>query len=191
MILPMQNRIFLALVGVFLLFLRGLQAHEINSNKLTLIMREKNHISLVFQINLIKAMNQVIAPQTGNGDFVLGLSGADPKIFQKAYDKTKTKIFNGIQITTKDQSKLVVKDWKWPDAKTIQNQFQSQIMEIMTGTHDHTKEPLVEINAELVSKLDLSEIKIQVLPEIQPILFISYKPSLLWSNLSKPSEIQF
>ncbi len=187
----MQNRTIIALIACLLVANSNLLAHDINSNKLTMIMREKNHISLVFNINFIKVMNQVIAPQTGSGDFVLGLSGADPKIFQKAYDKTKTKVYNGIQITTKDQTKLIIKEWKWPDAKTIQNQFQTQIMEIMTGSHDHTKEPMIEINAELVSKLDMSEIKIQVIPEMQPILFISYKPSIIWSSISKPSDIQF
>jgi hypothetical protein len=154
-------------------------------------MREKAHISVVLNINLLKIMNQVISPQTKYGDFVLTFSNLDAKNFQREYDKTKVKFSNGILITTKDQKKQTIRDWKWPEAKLIQSQFQMQVMEFMTGNHDHTKEPLVEVLGEILGKVDLSELQIQTIPEIQPILFISYKPSLIWSDQTKPVSIQF
>lgn len=154
-------------------------------------MREKNHISLIVNLNILKAMNQVIAPQTKYGDFILSFSNLDPKVFQREYDKTKAKIISGIVITARDQSKCSVKDWKWPESKTVQSQFQLYVMELITGNHDHSKDPIVEITGEIIDKTDKTKIQIQVIKEIQPILFISYKPNMVWSEESKSINIDF
>ena len=190
-----KSRIFLLLsLATFLLnFLIGknVDSHEINSNKISLIMREKNHISMILNLNLLKAMNQVVSPQTKYGDFVLSFSNIDPKTFQREYEKTKYKIISGITIYSKDQTKLNIKEWKWPDPKVVQSQFQVYVMELVTGSHDHNKDPISEITAEIIEKKEQTNIQIQVLKEIQPVLFISYRPSTSWSIENKPTSIDF
>lgn len=166
-------------------------AHDINSNKITLIMREKTHISVVMSINLLKAMNQAIAPETKYADFVLSLSNMDPKTFQKEYERTKAKIASGLYITSKDQNRSFIRDWKWPSPIVLQNQFQVYVMELVTGTHDHNKEPIVEITGEFIDKTDKSKFLIQVSKEIQPALLISYRPLTNWSSENKAIVIEY
>ena len=182
--------ICVVIVSVFTSF-RNTEAHDINSNKITLIMREKTHISVIMSINLIKAMNQAIAPETKYADFVLSLSNMEPKIFQKEYEKTKAKIASGLYIISKDQNRSFIRDWKWPSPIVLQNQFQVYVMELVTGTHDHNKEPIMEITGEIIDKNDKSKIQIQVSKEIQPILLVSYKPSTTWSNENIPIPVEF
>ena len=166
-------------------------AHDINSNKITLIMREKSHVSLIMNINLLKAMNLILAPQTKYADFILTFSNMDPKLFQKEYEKTKIKISSGIILLSKDQSKLPTREWKWPLASVLQSQCQVFVMELMTGNHDHSKEPILEVSTEIIDKTDKSSIQIQVLKEIQPILLISYKPVTNWGSETRPVTIEF
>jgi hypothetical protein len=179
------------LVLQIFLFLGNTSAHDINSNKITLIMREKTHISVILSINLIKAMNQTIAPETKYADFVLSLSNMDPKTFQKEYEKTKSKIASGIYITSKDQNRSFIRDWKWPSPIVLQNQFQVYVMELITGNHDHNKEPITEITGEFIDKTDKSKFQIQVSKEIQPVLLISYRPITNWSSENKAIAVEF
>lgn len=169
----------------------SLNAHDINSNKITLIMREKSHVSLIMSVNILKAMNQFLAPQTKYADFVLAFSNMDSKLFQKEYEKTKSKLTSGIQVSSSDQGKLIIRDWKWPQASVVQKQFQEYVMELVTGSHDHTKEPLLEVFAEIIDKADKTKIQVQIPKEIQPILFISYKPTTIWSRENKTTHVEF
>ena len=166
-------------------------AHDINSNKITLIMREKTHVSLIMSINLLKAMNLILAPQIKYADFILTFSNMDPKLFQKEYEKTKIKISSGIILLSKDQNKLPTREWKWPLASVLQSQCQVFVMELMTGNHDHSKEPILEVSTEIIDKTDKSSIQIQVLKEIQPVLLISYKPVTNWGSETRPTSIEF
>ncbi len=154
-------------------------------------MREKSHISVIISINLLKAMNQIVSPNMKYADFIITFSNMEPKLFQREYEKTKTKISSGLLVYAKDQSKLTTRDWKWPMPSELQNQFQIYVMELMTGNHDHSKEPVNEITAEIIDKTDKSSIQIQVLKEIQPILLISYKPTTNWGSENKATTINF
>lgn len=179
------------IILVVLLLQSRIYSHDINSNKISLIMREKNHVSLIMNLNLLKVMNQILSPQTKYGDFIITFSNMDSKNFHREYEKTKTKIISGIIITSREQGRLSFRDWKWPDLKVVQNQFQVYVMELVTGSHDHNKEPIVEITAEIIDKSDKTKIQIQVLKEIHPILLISYKPTTIWIEESKNIDINF
>ena len=150
----MQKIWFYIIALFFFLTVGNASAHDINSNKISLIMREKSHISVVMNINLLKAMNHVVSPQVKYADFIMTFSNMEPKLFQREYEKTKTKIISGLIVFAKDQSKLSTRDWKWPTPNELQNQFQIYVMELMTGNHDHTKEPIYEITAEIIDKAD-------------------------------------
>jgi hypothetical protein len=187
----MQKIWFYIIALFFFLTVGNASAHDINSNKISLIMREKSHISVVMNINLLKAMNHVVSPQVKYADFIMTFSNMEPKLFQREYEKTKIKIISGLIVFAKDQSKLSTRDWKWPMPRELQNQFQIYVMELMTGNHDHSKEPIYEITAEIIDKADKSSIQIQVLKEIQPILLISYKPTTNWGSENKATIINF
>lgn len=193
-LLNRQKKTGLSFFILILLFFSGsyeLRAHDINSNKITLIMREKSHVSLIMSVNILKAMNQFLAPHTKYSDFVLAYSNMDTRQFQKEYEKTKDKITFGILVSSSEQSKLTIRDWRWPQSSAVQKQFQDYVMELMTGNHDHTKEPLLEVFAEIIDKVDKTKIQVQVPKEIQPILFISYKPTTIWSRENKVTNIDF
>jgi hypothetical protein len=64
-------------------------------------------------------------------------------------------------------------------------------MELVTGNHDHNKEPITEITGEFIDKIDKSKFQIQVSKEIQPVLLISYRPITNWSSENKTIAVEF
>lgn len=165
------------------------QAHELESNRATLVLRDSQHLSLTFFVDYPGVLHQVIAPQRPLREFVLTYSAMKPQEFQSQLLDAQRKLQSTIGVTLHSGKAATLTQWVWPEAKAVQTVLQQRAMQAVVAPADHPHEAQMEIRAQASSsgQSDFSSIKLQLPPQFQQILVVSYQPKQMWIKPGAPS----
>jgi hypothetical protein len=155
-------------------------AHELEANRLTLVLRERNHLSLTFFVNYTDALYRALAAQRTFQEFVLIYSAMPPQEFQKELLRAQLKFQTTTRLSLSTGQEVLAKKWIWPDPAKVQRMLQERAMQAMVAPEQHTHETALEIRAELTSERDISALKISLPDEFQSVLVVSYQPRQIW-----------
>ena len=190
----MLRRTLHTLAGLLLwLSIFSVFAHELQANRLTLVLRERNHLAMTFFINYADALHRALAPQQAFQDFVLVYAAMPPEDFQKNLQRAQDRFQAGTHLTLLTGKEARITQWTWPAAARVQASLQEQAMQLMVAPQDHLHEEAVEIRAEIVDRRDigsLASLTLRLPVEFQKVLVVSYRPRMpSHSNVNKTSPL--
>jgi hypothetical protein len=162
-------------------------AHELQANRVTLVLRENNHLSLTFFVGYVDALHRALAPQRSLQDFVLVHAAMPPQAFAKELLRAQETFRAGTRITSAGGTPLAIDNWIWPDPARTQAALQELAMRAVVAPQEHAHEAPVEIRAEATSPADISSVEIRLPESFQPVLVVSYRPTQAWSERGKPA----
>ncbi|GAB2866782.1 hypothetical protein GCM10027277_39630 [Pseudoduganella ginsengisoli] len=162
-------------------------AHEMESNRATLVLREGGHLSLTLYLDYAQALHQALAPSRPFEEFMLTHATMPAAQFQQALDGAHRKFEQATRAAVKAGQPLAFRGWQWPAAAQVQQKLRERAMTLvrMQGAHSH--EAPLEVRAELAAGEDFHSLKMQFPAEFRDVLVVSYRPAQVWVKPDQPS----
>jgi hypothetical protein len=173
--------IFLAITALSLLASSAL-AHELDTNRATLVLRDRQHLSITFFVDYTDVLHQVLAPQKSVHEFVLMASAMKPQEFQVQLQTVQRKLQNGTVLTLHKGKSAQLVQWVWPGAASVQSQLQQRAMQVLVapGTHAHLVRTEIRAEAQSGNSSDFSSVTLRLPSEFKDVLVVSYQPKQVW-----------
>jgi hypothetical protein len=152
-------------------------AHELPENRLTLVMREANHITMTFYIDYLDALHSALSPKTSEQEFMLHYSTMALPAFQKELESAHAKFAASTKINLSAGKKVTISNWLWPRAARIQTLLQEKVMQALVAPTAHAHPAPIEVRAEIRTSVDIDSLKLQLPEEFQSVTVVSYRPS--------------
>ena len=180
-------------VGALLCLLAAsASAHELQANRLTLVLRDRNHLSLTFLIDYTDALHRALSPRRSFDEFVLVYSAMRPEDLKAELLRAQAKLQRSTQLALATGKPVAIANWRWPDAERVQAVLRERAMQAVVAPGDHAHAVPFEIRAEAMSTDDISSSTIRLPEEFQRVLVVSYRPSQRWVEPgARSSEIRF
>ena len=154
-------------------------AHELPANRVTLVLRDDNHMSVTCFIDYTAALHRALAPQHTLRDFVLQYAAMKPAEFQKELLKAQQKFKAGTALSLPTGEALTM-NWRWPEPARAQALLQARAMQTLVGAADHGHETPFEIHAEVASTRAVASVVVRLPDEFGKLLVVSYRPRQAW-----------
>jgi len=183
----MMRLLFLLLASVGI-------AHELQENRATLVLRDKNHVSVTLYIAYTDALHRAVAPQRPLASFLLMYSAMRPEDLQKELLRAQARLQSDtrIYLSPGPGAEVPLTNWVWPDVKQVQSLLQQRIMAATVDPNGHSHEPPSEIHAEAVSAREIAALTVKFPEAFQNVLVVSYRPNQVWVDTKALSpEIRF
>ena len=165
-------------------------AHELPTNRVTLVLRDDNHLSLTCFIDYTTALHRALAPQRALQDFVLQYAAMKPAEFQKELLKAQQKFKAGTALSLPTGEALTM-NWRWPEPARAQALLQARAMQTLVGAADHGHETPFEVHAEAASTRAIASVVVRLPDEFGKLLVVSYRPKQTWLAPHTPASIGF
>lgn len=165
----------------------ALRLHELSANRATLVLREPSHLAVTLYINYGEALHAALAPSAPAAQFVMSYAAMPSAAFAREVQRAQMRFQNGVRITDADGKPLVLVDWVWPSAATVQAGLKDEAMQAVVAAGDHPHEQPVEIRADVVADKPVRSVSVQFPKEFQNVLVVSYAPKQVWANASGPA----
>jgi hypothetical protein len=168
------------------------QAHELPSNRLSLVLRDDTHIALTYLLDYTKVLHQTMEPQRPIAEFAIAYSTMPPADFQKALRKAELKMSSATKISLQNGEQLMLTNWRWPEAGKVQALLQQRVMHAVVAANTHQHEPAVEVQADATSNQKIASVFVALPESMGSVLVVSSKPKqkLVAANSPK-AQIKF
>jgi hypothetical protein len=182
----MKKLIICILLG---LVSKGLLAHELMENRVTLVLHDKIHLSATFYIGYSEALHRALAPDQKYSEFLIKYSAINPREFQQELLRAQSRLQAATKMYAKDGAALLFSNWRWPDAVQVQKMIREQAMQAIINAASHAHEQPMEIRADVSSGQEIQSVSIQFPDEFQKVLVVSYRPSQVWVERKSKSPL--
>jgi hypothetical protein len=180
---------------LLILFVIGIcGAHELKDNRATLVLRDKNHVSVTLYIAYTDALHQAVMPHRPLAAFLLMYSAMRSEDLQKELLRAQAKLQSEtrIYLSPGPGAEVPLSNWAWPDVKQVQSLIQKRIMAAMVDPEGHSHEPPSEIHAEAVAPREITALTVKFPEAFQTVLVVSYRANQVWVDSKALSpEIRF
>jgi hypothetical protein len=169
-------------------------AHELESNRATLVLRDRQHLTLTFFVDYARVLHRVLAPQQPLNDFVMTYSAMKPQEFQGQLLEAQRKLQSGITVTLHNGQNAALTQWAWPQAKAVQAALQQRTMQAVVAPADHAHAATMEIRAQAIAPntKDFTTITLQLPQQFQQVTVVSYQPKqVVMKPGAPPAAIAF
>lgn len=165
-------------------------AHEINTNRATVVLRDETHITLTGYVNYTQALHQALAPQLSAQEFVLTHAGMKPSDLQLALERAQQGFEKSTVLKATDGQPLALQ-WRWPDLARVQAQLQQRAMQAVVAPAEHGHEEPLEVQAQARAANPIQDLSVQLPPQWGSVLLVSYRPKQMMSAPGKATRIRF
>ena len=164
-------------------------AHELQSNRATLVLRDDQHLTLSFFVDYTGVLHKVLASQQTLEEFVLMYAAMKPQAFQAQLLNAQRKLQDSTAVVLRNGKAASLTGWVWPGAAAVQKLLQQRAMQLVVAPADHSHVAQTEIRAETTSAKegDFTSITLQLPVEFQDVLVVSYQPKQVWTSPGKVS----
>lgn len=166
-------------------------AHELQDNRATLVLRDRQHLVLTLFVDYPKVLHQFLAPNITMQDFLLTHSAMKPQEFQAQLLTAQRKLQGGTSLGLSSGKTASLVQWTWPEASRVHKLLQQRVMQAVVAPSDHAHATPMEIRAEARASQsdDFSSVTLRLPPELQQVLLVSYQPRQVWlkPNTSPPA----
>ena len=169
-----MHRLLLALFLALVVLPIG--AHEVSTNRATLVLREANHISLTLRINLVDLLRNVLEPKMTSMEFQAQFAAMPLPEFAAKYLRVQSLVQSETRMVLPSGRSVAIGQWRWPDTARLQAQIRDNAMQMVVAPHDHIPEFEDEVYAEATAKEDLSEVSLNLALQLRPTLIVNYRP---------------
>lgn len=159
----------------------GAIAHELQANRLTMVLRERNHLSLTFYVDFGDALHRILAPKRPFQEFVLVHAAMKPQDFEKELLRAQVKIQAETRLTPADGRDVAITQWTWPEPARVQAALQERAMQAVVAPADHAHGAPAEIRAEAAAARDIDALAVRLPEAFGQVLIVSYRPAQAWA----------
>jgi len=169
-----------------------LRSHEIEANRLTLVQRERNHVTLNFQLDLVPILHRLLAPRSSVQEFVLSHAALPLPVFRTQLLRAQAQLQERALLARPDGTPVAITNWSWPAPEQVQGLMQQRAMRAITADDHADHDAVTTVSAQALSTGDLSSLDVRLPDEVAPVLVVSYRPRQTWLERKSPvARIRF
>jgi hypothetical protein len=184
-------KIYLSILSLGWVLTQAAVAHELQDNRATLVLRDRQHLALTLFVDYPKVLHQVLAPQSNMQEFVMLHSAMPLPEFQTQLLVAQRKLQGATSVLLSTGKTAALSQWVWPDATSVHKLLQQRTMQAIVAPKDHAHLVPMEIRAETTSSNanDFKSVRLQLPSALQPVLVVSYQPQQVWLKPNAPSPV--
>lgn len=150
--------------------------HDAVVNRLTLVQREANHVSMTLVIDYVSTLNTAAAPAASYKEFVIACSGMADAQLQRTLAQAHATLEKGIVLHDAQQRPVRVTPLRWPSLAEARKLLQQAAMATVALGTDKAEHTPLELTADIVSGQRIESLDVQLPAALADMLVISYKP---------------
>lgn len=157
-------------------------AHEIDGNRLTLVLRDARHLVATFYMGYGSVLHRTLAPRQPVAEFLAAAAAMEPERFAQAQVGAHGMLERATRLLAPAGRRLELRNWAWPDAARAQTQLRERLMQSLVAPQDHAHEAVTEVRAEASAPFDVNRLSVELPEALQPVLVVSYRPHQAWTT---------
>jgi hypothetical protein len=165
-------------------------AHEIETDRLTIVMREPSHLALTFRIDEVSLLGRILAPNVSIIEFVLSMAAMDDAKFDEAVDRARSKFISNVSLTDQNSKKLKLFAWQWQPKNILRAEIRRRAIDNIVGSDEHIHSLESELSVDAIADEPVSSVTMSFPPETKKLLVISYKPVQKYLDASIAPDIK-
>ena len=155
-------------------------AHELPDNRVTLVLRDGNHVVVTFFLNYAEVLHKALLPQKSFQEFALATSTFPIDRLRHDLLRIQQKLAADTLFTLRNGKVLPLSNWKWPDAERVQALLREHAMRMVVDPGAHSHDDQLEVTAEIRSVTEITSLTAKLPEQLAPIMVVSYRPSQIW-----------
>jgi len=154
----------------------SVSAHDVVANRLMLVQREANHVSMTLVIDYVTTLKAVAAPAANYKEFVIACSGMADAQLQRTLSQAHTTLEKGIVLNDAQHRTLRVTPLRWPSLTEARKLLQQSAMAAIALGTDKPEPTTLELTADIVSSQRIQSLDVQLPAALADVVVVSYKP---------------
>lgn len=150
-------------------------AHEVETNRLTLVLRDERHVSITYYIDYPTALHRALAPASPFNEFIVAHSAMPLPELRKALSRAEALLETQTRITA-TSSPLRIGSWKWPEAARAQTLLREVAMAGLVDPTGHAHMPPLEVRAEGLASRAITALDVSLPEALGNVIVVSYRP---------------
>ena len=155
-------------------------AHEIESNRATIVLRDQTHISLTLYLSYTDALHLALAPQQSMTEFSLTRAPMAPEVFRQQVSVAEARFMAATHLYLASGEEVPLTHWAFPDSSRVLELLQKRVMQSIVDPAGHMHDEPMEIHAEASSPEPVTAIRVRFPEEFQKVLLVAYRPAQYW-----------
>ena len=164
-------------------------AHEIDTDRLTLVLREPRHITLTFRVDEVALLGRIAAPDASPVAVMMSMAAMNDKDFVNIVEKTRAKFSSQVFLTDENSKTINLSNWRWKPIEQLRAEIRELAMTTVVGGDSHLHQKSSEINADAISDSVFGRVTVHLPVESKSILVITYRPTQKHFDASKGSGL--
>ncbi len=154
----------------------SVSAHDVVANRLTLVQREANHVSMTLVIDYVTTIRAVAAPAASYKEFAIACSGMADAQLQRTLSQAHATLEQGIVLHDAQHHTLRVSPLRWPSLIESRKLLQQSAMAAIALGTDKAEPTTLELTADIVANQRIQALDVQLPAALADVLVVSYKP---------------
>ena len=154
----------------------SVSAHDVVANRLTLVQREANHVSMTLVIDYVTTIRAVAAPAASYKEFAIACSGMADAQLQRTLSQAHATLEQGIVLHDAQHHTLRVSPLRWPSLIESRKLLQQSAMAAIALGTDKAEPTTLELTADIVANQRIQVLDVQLPAALADVLVVSYKP---------------
>lgn len=151
-------------------------AHDVVANRLVLVQREANHVSMTLVIDYVKTLRAVVAPAASHTEFVVACAGMGDAALQRTLSQAQATLERGIVLRDAQQRALRITPLHWPSLAEARKLLQQAAMAAIALRTDTPEPSTLELQADAVASGPINSLDVQLPQALSDLIVVSYKP---------------
>lgn len=183
----------LALASFMLLSSALVNAHELETDLLTVVLRDGNHLSMTFRVDELGLMHRMLSPRSSDAEFLLPLSAMDEETFAIVVKNFRKRFEREVQVRDATQRPVSLTVWHWPDIAESRKNVRQLTMQRLVGDIPHEHLPPAVISVDGLSRTEVTQLNVSLPSALDGLTVVHYRPSQrTWQSATRSSlDLQF
>lgn len=161
-------------------FLTNANAHELESNRVTIVLRDDIHLNLVFRLNYLEYVHQLYAKGLSQKEFIMRFATLSEDDFNSLVSQAQLHLMTETRLVKSNGVNLKIQHWKWPSTSDLHESLREYAMQIIVDPHADIHMKFIEVQADAVSEDIISNCTISLPQALTTALIVNYKANQQW-----------
>ena len=172
----------LAALALLLTLTSHAEAHELQDNRATLVLRDDQHLALTLFVDYPRVLHQILAPKSTLQEFILVHSAMQPRDLSAQLLVAQRQLQNDTRLMMSNGKAADLARWIWPTSSNVQKLLQQLAMKAVVAPNDHAHAMPMEIRAEAKAtrRSDFGAVTLRLPAALNQVLVVSYQPRQVW-----------
>ncbi|MBC3883224.1 hypothetical protein H8K35_17640 [Undibacterium sp. LX40W] len=167
-------------------------AHELESNRVTIVLRDDIHLNLIFRLNYLEFLHQLYAKELSQKDFILRFAALSDSDFDSLSTKANAHLLTETKLIKSNGANLNIQHWKWPSTSSLHQTLREHAMQLIVDPSADIHMVFFEIQADAISEEHISNCTISLPQALTTMLIVNYKANQQWYQFEqKKTQLMF